>query len=68
MFLIGYITNADNEKFKDLPQFKELICNHIDYILKGTNQSLLTTNEKNYFDVVNSWVKQMALAIRGTTS
>ena len=60
MFLIGWITKSDLSDFKTIEQFKEQVCLHIDFILKGTNQPQLTTDEKNYFDVVNSWVRQMS--------
>lgn len=59
MFLIGFVTNAHTPFCSSHQELKEVTNNHIDMILYNTKQNELTTEEKNYFDMVDSWITSM---------
>lgn len=65
MFLIGFTVHYYVPFVTDEKKLKELVNIHIDFILTKTKQPELTTDEKNYFDVVDDWVKTTSYTIKG---
>ena len=65
MFLIGFVSHYYIPFASDEKQLKELVNTHIDFILIKTKQIELTTDEKNYFDLANDWVKTTSYTIQG---
>ena len=57
MFLIGFVVHYYIPFVHDEKELKELVNSHIDFILIKTKQTELTTDEKNYFDLADDWVK-----------
>lgn len=63
MFLIGFSTSSNVRYARSPEELKELTNRHLAIILKRTKQEPLTSDEKNYFDLADDWVKTMVREI-----